>query len=233
MVNRTGQANTLFTAASQGGSSLPVDAGAALDMVRISLLESPNGTWNDQPQSALAAPFTGGNLDITQEFLASWQDWITGKWIYSYTLTIKAVNHAVTAWNIGFGDLPVNTVLEPGFVDTFTGSWGEVIKDGSDGSVLLASASGHAIAAGADLDVHVQVLYENRNSEQEHLNSLNAQEGASSGQESDVISAVRSGFGRVENRLSRVENLVTSQRNTNATMLALLTELVGRDCPQG
>ncbi|MFK0105680.1 peptidase inhibitor family I36 protein [Streptomyces sp. NPDC091217] len=74
VVNNTDEDNTLFSAANQQGHTLPVGRGVSItDLSRIAMAGSPNGTWNDQAQSAKAAPFQG-NLAIQQEFLAKWQD---------------------------------------------------------------------------------------------------------------------------------------------------------------
>jgi hypothetical protein len=175
VVNRTDEGNALFSAADQQGHSLPVDRRSSLaSLVRIPMADSPNGSWNDQAQSALAAPFMG-NLIVEQAFLSKWQDWETQKWIYSYRITVRAAETRVVKWALGFGDLPEGTALYKGFTDVF---WGQILQDGTEGSVLLGSppGGGHTIDPGTDLAIDVQVLYAQESPSQEHLTSLNAQQ---------------------------------------------------------
>ncbi len=175
VVNKTNEANALFSAADQRGHSLPVDRRSSLaDLRRVAMADSANGTWNDQPQSALAAPFLG-NLVVEQAFLSKWQDWQTQKWIYSYRITVQAEKTRVVKWALGFGDLPDGTSLHKGFIDVF---WGQILRDGTDGSVLLASpeGGGHTIDPGTELAIDIQVLYPKEDPAHEHLTSLNAQQ---------------------------------------------------------
>ncbi|MEU7096449.1 peptidase inhibitor family I36 protein [Kitasatospora aureofaciens] len=174
VVNNTDADNALFSAADQRGHSLPVDRRSSIaNLARIAMAASPNGSWNDQAQSALAAPFLG-NLVVEQECKGKWQDWESQKWIYSYRITVRAEETRVVKWALGFGDLPEGTILYKGFTDVF---WGQVLSDGTDGSVLLASpeGGGHTIDPGTDLLIDIQVLYPNEDRAHEHLTSLNAQ----------------------------------------------------------
>jgi hypothetical protein len=55
VVNGTGEENALFTRIDQGGERLPVPAHSEIaDLTKYQLPGSRTGTWNDQPQSALA-----------------------------------------------------------------------------------------------------------------------------------------------------------------------------------
>ncbi|MDH6128324.1 peptidase inhibitor family I36 protein [Kitasatospora sp. GP82] len=174
VVNKTDEDNALFSAADQRGHSLPVDRRSSIaNLARIAMADSPNGSWNDQAQSALAAPFLG-KLVVEQSFLSKWQDWETQKWIYSYRITVRAEETRVVKWALGFGDLPEGTSLYKGFTDVF---WGRILQDGTDGSVLLASpeGGGHTIDPAADLLIDIQVLYPDQDPAHEHLTSLNAQ----------------------------------------------------------
>ncbi|OEJ57328.1 hypothetical protein BGM19_04410 [Streptomyces agglomeratus] len=55
VVNNTGKDNFLFTKTDQGGDRLSVPAGTSIaDLTQKKLPSSPNGTWNDRAQSALA-----------------------------------------------------------------------------------------------------------------------------------------------------------------------------------
>ncbi|MEC4020067.1 peptidase inhibitor family I36 protein [Streptomyces sp. H27-D2] len=174
VVNNTDEDNALFSAADQQGHSLPVDRGTSIaNMAVIGMAGSPNGTWNDQAQSALAAPFLG-NLGVEQAFLGKWQDWESKKWIYSYRITVRVAETRVVKWALGFGDLPEGTSLSKGFTDIF---WGEILRDGSDGSVLLGTpeGGGHTIDPGTDLLIDIQVDYPDEDASHQHLTSLNAQ----------------------------------------------------------
>ncbi|GAB2956638.1 hypothetical protein GCM10027280_51600 [Micromonospora polyrhachis] len=173
--NNTEKDNTLFTQPSQGGHTLPVAKRQAIaDLTKMPLSESPTGTWNDQAQSALAAPYIG-NLGIDQQFLSHWQDWESQKWIYSFRLTLHAAQTPVRKWSVGFGDLPVGTVLYKQFSSVF---WGKIIEDGSNGTVLLESPDGetHIVEPGKVLEIDIQILYPGENTAYQQLNSLNAQQ---------------------------------------------------------
>ncbi|MFE4512798.1 peptidase inhibitor family I36 protein [Kitasatospora sp. NPDC056783] len=175
VVNRTEEDNALFSAADQRGHSLPVDRRSSIaNLARIAMADSPNGSWNDRARSALAAPFLG-NLIVEQSFLSKWQDWETQKWIYSYRVTVRAAETRVVKWALGFGDLPEGTSLYKGFTDVF---WGQILRDGTEGSVLLGSPAGggHTIDPGTDLAIDIQLLYPKESPAQEHLTSLNAQQ---------------------------------------------------------
>ncbi|WKX72556.1 peptidase inhibitor family I36 protein [Streptomyces sp. XD-27] len=55
VVNNTSKDTKLFSKIDQRGDQLPIKAGAAIDdLTKYPLTGSPNGTWNDQAQSALA-----------------------------------------------------------------------------------------------------------------------------------------------------------------------------------
>ncbi|MFF3847872.1 hypothetical protein [Streptomyces sp. NPDC002328] len=171
VVNNTMENNTLFSAADQQGHSLPVDAGTSIaDLRSIPMAGSPNGSWNDQAQSALASPFEG-NLVIDQEFRGDWSD---GQGhIYSYRLTMHAAETRVMKWAVGFGSLPEGTSLARSFTDIF---WGEIIKDGTSGAVLLGSKPGHAVEPGTALLIDVQVLYPHQDHAYKRLIGLHAQQ---------------------------------------------------------
>jgi hypothetical protein len=74
-----------------------------------------------------------------------------------------------------FGDLPDGTSLFKGFTDVF---WGQVLRDGTGGSVLLASpeGGGHTIDPGSDFLIDIQVLHPEEDRAYELLTSLNAQQ---------------------------------------------------------
>ncbi|MEU4234560.1 hypothetical protein AB0F17_60670 [Nonomuraea sp. NPDC026600] len=173
VVNNTVEDNALFSAADQQGHALPVDRGTSIaDLRGIPMADSPNGSWNDQAQSALAARFVG-NLRVDQELRGHWAEGVGH--IYSYRLTMHAEDTRVVKWSVGFGDLPEETSLSKSFVDNF---WGEILRDGTDGAVLLGSpqGGGHSVDPGTDLLIDVQVLYPDESPAYERLIGLNAQQ---------------------------------------------------------
>ncbi|MCX4902306.1 hypothetical protein OHU11_41435 (plasmid) [Streptomyces sp. NBC_00257] len=174
VVNNTTEDNALFSAANQQGHSLPVDAGTSIaDLRAIPMAGSPNGSWNDQAQSALASRFVG-NLRVEQELRTP--PWPEGPgYVYSYRLTMHAAETRVMKWAVGFGDLPEGTSLSKSFTDTF---WGEVLRNGSDGAVMLGSpqSGGHTVDPNTPLLIDIQVLYSNQDHAYEHLTGLHAQQ---------------------------------------------------------
>ncbi|MEU7835470.1 MULTISPECIES: hypothetical protein [unclassified Nonomuraea] len=173
VVNNTVEDNALFSAANQQGHSLPVERGASIARLSdIPMAESPNGSWNDQAQSALAARFVG-NLRVDQELRGHWAE--GSGHIYSYRLTMHAEDTRVMKWAVGFGGLPEGTLLSKSFVDTF---WGEIFRDGSDGAVLLGSpeGGGHSVDPGTALPIDIQVVYPGESPAYERLTGLNAQQ---------------------------------------------------------
>ncbi|MEU9547115.1 hypothetical protein [Streptomyces mirabilis] len=104
VVNNTVEDNALFSAANQQGHSLPADRGTSIaNLAAIPMAGSPNGSWNDQAQSALASRFVG-NLRVDQELRGHWAE--GPGHLYSYRLTMYAEDTRVTRWTVGFGALP-------------------------------------------------------------------------------------------------------------------------------
>lgn len=173
VVNNTVEDNALFSAANQQGHSLPVDRGTSIaSLIAIPMAGSPNGSWNDQAQSALAARFVG-NLRVDQELRGHWAE--GPGYIYSYRLTMHAEDTRVVKWAVGFGDLPEGTSLSKSFSDNF---WGEILRNGTDGAVLLGSpeGGGHSVDPGTALPIDIQVLFPDENPAYERLTGLNAQQ---------------------------------------------------------
>ncbi|WP_067536602.1 DUF11 domain-containing protein [Nocardia crassostreae] len=90
----------------------------------------------------------------------SWPEDAKG-WVFSYDLVLAANEERVVYWEIGFDvrpfDAPRQTRINPVGRDYL---WYTVIKDGSDGSVLIATPDDqHTIEPGAGLTVNVQILY--------------------------------------------------------------------------
>lgn len=173
VVNNTVEDNALFSAADQQGHSLPVERGTSIARLSdIPMAGSPNGSWNDQAQSALAARFVG-NLRVDQELRGQWAE--GPGHLYSYRLTMHAEDTRVMKWAVGFGDLPEGSSLSKTFIDTF---WGEILRDGTDGAVLLGSpeGGGHSVDPGTALLIDIQVIYPDQSPAYERLTGLNAQQ---------------------------------------------------------
>ncbi|GAA2703034.1 hypothetical protein [Nonomuraea recticatena] len=173
VVNNTVEDNALFSAADQQGHSLPVERGTSIaDLRAIPMAGSPNGSWNDQAQSALASRFVG-NLRVDQELRGSWAE--GSGHLYSYRLTMHAEQTRVMKWAVGFGGLPEGSSLSKTFIDTF---WGEILRDGTDGAVLLGSpeGGGHSVDPGTALPIDIQVVYPGQSPAYERLTGLNAQQ---------------------------------------------------------
>ncbi|MET7999722.1 hypothetical protein [Nonomuraea glycinis] len=173
VVNNTVEDNALFSAADQQGHSLPVERGVSIARLSgIPMAGSPNGSWNDQAQSALAARFVG-NLRVDQELRGHWAE--GPGHLYSYRLTMHAEDTRVMKWAVGFGGLPEESSLSKTFIDTF---WGEILRDGTDGAVLLGSphGGGHSVDPGTALLIDIQVVYPDQSPAYERLTGLNAQQ---------------------------------------------------------
>ncbi|MGW1373534.1 hypothetical protein ACWD6P_04545 [Streptomyces sp. NPDC002446] len=75
-------------------------------------------------------------------------------WVISYELTLAANEQRVVRWEILF-DVPERTRINPQ-----QSQWYDVVKDGTDGSVVIATPDDiHTIEPGAPLTVAVQLLY--------------------------------------------------------------------------
>ncbi|WP_171163682.1 DUF11 domain-containing protein [Streptomyces sp. I05A-00742] len=87
--------------------------------------------------------------------LPGWpEQWPGTGWIISYELTLAANEHRVVWWEISF-DVPEGTRINP-----HEPHWFAVVKDGTDGSVVIATPDdGHTIEPGSPLTVAVQLLY--------------------------------------------------------------------------
>ncbi|WP_424888903.1 lectin-like domain-containing protein [Streptomyces sp. XH2] len=87
--------------------------------------------------------------------LPGWPEpWPGAGWIISYVLKLAANEHRVVRWEIHF-EVPERTRINPQ-----EPHWFEVIKDGTDGSVVIATPDDtHTIEPGAGLDVALQLLY--------------------------------------------------------------------------
>ncbi len=115
------------------------------------------------------------NLKVSYKYSSTWQG--EGGQIYSYNIVMTADTTAVERWRLGFKQLPAGAHLAKLFTDVF---WGVVIRDGSDGTVVLGSPppeqGKHIVFPGQDLHVQVQVVYPDQNSAHERLYGLFAED---------------------------------------------------------
>ncbi|WP_228974198.1 hypothetical protein [Streptomyces sp. DH12] len=147
---------------------------------------APDGGWSTGSHAVTATAVRGSqesepdtvaftaakkNLTVDFTFNSSWQDWETQKYIHSYDITLYAGDSDVTHWNVGFGQLPVGSVLYKEFTSTF---WGMIIEDGSHGDVLLGSPPEgvHVVPKGGKLTIRVLVLYPTQDEAHKHLYAL-------------------------------------------------------------
>ncbi|MCX4678573.1 hypothetical protein OG413_25250 [Streptomyces sp. NBC_01433] len=76
-------------------------------------------------------------------------------WVCSYSFELGANKERVTLWELSFDGLPKQCTLNP----ENRPEWLIVVKDGSDGEVIVRSKSGHTIDPGTPLPVTLQLLY--------------------------------------------------------------------------
>ncbi len=124
-----------------------------------SLIASPSRANTAAQQSGQVTtnaelPLISVSHKMAGEWGKSWPEDAQG-WLISYDITLAANEHRVTAWEMSF-DVPANTRLDPQ-----QSQWYRVLKDGLDGTVVIASPAGgtHTIDPGTPLTVNVQVLY--------------------------------------------------------------------------
>jgi uncharacterized repeat protein (TIGR01451 family) len=124
-----------------------------------SLITSPSRANTAARQSGQVTtnaelPLISVSHKIAGQWSQTWPEDAKG-WLISYDITLAANEHRVTAWVMSF-DVPANTRLNPE-----QSQWFRVIKDGLDGTVVIASPPGgsHTIDPGTPLTVNVQVLY--------------------------------------------------------------------------
>jgi hypothetical protein len=150
--------------------------------------------WTIGEHTVHATAFSGGNrsneaqttftverrnLTVSYTFTQSWSDSSSGveEQIYSYNIVLKAGTRDVHRWRLGFGQLPAKAHLANMFTASF---WGVVIKEGTDGTILLASPppeqGKHIVFAGKELHVQVQVAYPNKDTAHEKLYGLFAED---------------------------------------------------------
>ncbi|PJJ03756.1 hypothetical protein BX264_4152 [Streptomyces sp. 2333.5] len=90
---------------------------------------------------------------IVGQWPQTWPEEAKG-WVISYELTLAANEQRVVRWEILF-DVPERTRVTPQ-----QSQWYAVLKDGTDGSVVIATPDDpHTIEPGAPLTVAVQLLY--------------------------------------------------------------------------
>ncbi|MCP2315126.1 conserved repeat domain-containing protein [Nocardia amikacinitolerans] len=96
-------------------------------------------------------------VTVTPKIVGQWaQTWPEDAkgWVISYELALAAREQRVVWWEIRF-DVPARTRINPQ-----QSQWYKVVKDGTDGSVVIATPDDtHTIEPGTPLTVAVQVLY--------------------------------------------------------------------------
>ncbi|MFF8447648.1 hypothetical protein ACF06Q_08105 [Streptomyces leeuwenhoekii] len=111
------------------------------------------GQYSDSVTTEVELPLISVTPVIVGQWLQSWPEDAKG-WVISYELTLAANEQRVVRWEILF-DVPEHTRTNPQ-----QSHWYEVIKDGTDGSVVIATPDdSHTIEPGAPLTVAVQLLY--------------------------------------------------------------------------
>ena len=128
-------------------------------LTSTSLITSPSRANTASRQSGQVTtnaelPLISVSHKIAGAWSKTWPEDAKG-WLISYDITLAANEHRVTAWVMSF-DVPANTRLDPQ-----QSQWYRVIKDGLEGTVVIASPAGgsHTIDPGTPLTVNVQVLY--------------------------------------------------------------------------
>ncbi|MFI1830576.1 peptidase inhibitor family I36 protein [Streptomyces sp. NPDC020412] len=114
---------------------------------------------------------TAANLSITQSLKAHWADQKPRE-VYSYALVLKAAESNVHDWKVMFA-LPDNAQLHDAFTKSF---WGQILSDGSDGTVILASPKGgqHVVPKEGSLEIDVQIVMPEQSDTYKTLKSLRA-----------------------------------------------------------
>ncbi|MFI1830575.1 peptidase inhibitor family I36 protein [Streptomyces sp. NPDC020412] len=114
---------------------------------------------------------TAANLSITQSLKAHWADQKPRE-VYSYALVLKAAESNVHDWKVMFA-LPDNAQLHEAFTKSF---WGQILSDGSDGTVILASPKGgqHVVPKEGSLEIDVQIVMPEQSDTYKTLKSLRA-----------------------------------------------------------
>ncbi|MEU8917290.1 hypothetical protein [Streptomyces nigrescens] len=111
------------------------------------------GQYSDSATTEAELPPISVTPAIVGQWPQTWPEDATG-WVISYELTLAANEQRVVRWEIHF-DVPERTRINPQ-----QSQWYEVIKDGTDGSVVIATPDdSHTIEPGAPLTVALQLLY--------------------------------------------------------------------------
>ncbi|MCJ1677643.1 hypothetical protein MTF65_09895 [Streptomyces sp. APSN-46.1] len=123
-----------------------------------SLVKSPTrantaGQHSDAVTTEVELPPVSVIPVIVGQWLQSWPEDAQG-WVISYDLTLAANEQRVVRWEISF-NVPAGTRINPQ-----QSQWYEVIKDGTDGSVVIGTPDdSHTIEPGTPLTVAIQLLY--------------------------------------------------------------------------
>lgn len=124
-----------------------------------SLVKSPTRANMAAQQSGsvtteVELPLISVDYQIVGQWAQTWPEDAKG-WLISYDLILAANKQRVVMWEISF-DVPPRTRINPQQTQ-----WYKVIKDGTDGTVVIGSPDGgsHTIEPGTPLTVSVQLLY--------------------------------------------------------------------------
>lgn len=93
-------------------------------------------------------------ISSRQVLAAKWQDTVTGGWIYSYDVMVKANNQSFAQWKFSSAGLPVGTKIH-------TNPWLDVVHDANEGIVELATPPGdrYLLTPGQEVAISIQLLY--------------------------------------------------------------------------
>ncbi|MFD9354689.1 hypothetical protein [Streptomyces sp. NPDC060031] len=109
--------------------------------------------WSDSVTTDVELPPVSIGYEIVGQWSQTWPEDAQG-YVFSYKLKLEANEQRVVWWQISFD--PVS----PARVNPTQTQWYQVVSDGSDGTVLLASPDeSHTIEPGTPLFIDVQLLY--------------------------------------------------------------------------
>ncbi|QSL86980.1 hypothetical protein [Pseudomonas atacamensis] len=93
-------------------------------------------------------------ISTRQVFAAKWQDTVTGGWIYSYDVMVKACDQSIAQWKFSSAGLPTGTSI-------YANPWLDVVHDAKEGIVELATPPGdrYVLIPGKEVAVSIQLLY--------------------------------------------------------------------------
>lgn len=117
--------------------------------------------------SVLAKNIEEQDILTSQTFKGTWQDQVSGGWIYSYDVTLSAARHTFSQWKFSSSNLPLGTKIH-------ANTWLNVAHDGSEGVIELHTPADddYLLEPGKDLKVSIQLLYPAASGQDPALNSV-------------------------------------------------------------